>query len=253
MRSVLLLGLIFAQLFWWDLLDKVRIAVSWDGAHRAIDRDIAGRAVRLLAIARLVVGLRVRSEIDERMIPRRFIVLANHQSLIDIVVIMAAFHSRSIRFVAKRELRRWFPAVSRVLRVQRHALISRHGDFATAMKEIERLGRTLRDNEGAVIFPEGTRSRDGIVHTFHSGAVRRLLAAEALPIVVIALDGGTGISHMDDLAGLRRGHEYRLKVLQVLPPATGKRALIAQIGHAQEIITDQLKRWRTAGKEAHSG
>jgi 1-acyl-sn-glycerol-3-phosphate acyltransferase len=249
MRSALLLGLILAQLFWWDLLDKVRIAVSWDGARRAIDRDIAGRAVRLLAIARLIVGLRVRSEIVQEMIPRRFIVLANHQSLIDIVVIMAAFRARSVRFVAKRELRRWFPAVSRVLRVQRHALISRHGDFATAMKEIERLGRTLRDNEGAVIFPEGTRSRDGAVHTFHSGAVRRLLSTEALPIVVIALDGGTGISHMDDLARLRRGHEYRLKLVEVLPPAAGKRALIEQIGRAQEMITDQLARWRAAEEE----
>ncbi|HKK47859.1 MAG TPA: lysophospholipid acyltransferase family protein [Alkalispirochaeta sp.] len=244
MRTGLFLVLIVMQLFWWDLVDKVRMTMHWSWARAAVDRDVADRARRLLAIARFTIGLRVRIEIDEDRISDRFMVVANHQSVIEIAAIMAAFRNHSVRFVAKRELRHWFPAVSRVLRIQRHALISRHGDFPTAMRQIEHLGRTLRPREGAVIFPEGTRSRDGRVNTFHSGAIRQLVATGPLPMVVIAVDGGTGFSSLKDLAGMTPGHVFRLKMVAIYPPAPGKRALIAQLQEAQNLITQTITQWR---------
>lgn len=244
MRTGLLLVLIVSQLFWWDLADKIRMTVNWSWAQRAVDRKVANRARRLLALARFTIGLSVRIEIDERQIPDRFMVVANHQSVIEIVAIMAAFRYHSVRFVAKRELRRWFPAVSRVLRIQRHALISRHGDFVTAMQEIERLGRTLRPGEGAVIFPEGTRSRDGRVQTFHSGATRRLVTTRPLPMVVFAADGGAGFSGISDLARIEPGHIFRLKMVGIYPPARGKQALIAQLQEAQHLIAQTIAQWR---------
>lgn len=247
MRAALLLGLVLAQLMWWDLLDKTRVLLSWRLARRAIDREMPGRAVRLFAIARFAVHLRLLVEVDPETLPDRFVVVSNHQSVIDIIAIIAAFQSRTIRFVAKRELRRGFPAVSRVLRIQRHALISRHGDFATAMREIERLGRSLRSGDGAAIFPEGTRSRDGAVHTFHSGAVRRLLAAAPLPLVVVAVDGGHGVTSLGDLGRMRHGHRYRLRVLEVLPAAQGKRALVEQLRHSENLIRQTVARWREEG------
>lgn len=246
MRAAFLLGLILAQLLWWDILDKVRIAVSWNWARSCVDREMPHRATRLFALARFTVGLVFRPELMVDEIPDRFVVLSNHQSVIDIVAIMAAFRRRSVRFVAKRELRHWFPAVSRVLRIQRHALISRHGDFSLAMKEIESLGRTLRHREGAVIFPEGTRSRDGVVRTFHSGAVRRLLTARPLPVVVVAVDGGWNVAGLADLGRMDRGHRFRLRVLKVLPPASEKRELVQQIATAQQLIEDTLAQWRGA-------
>ncbi|MFO8042458.1 MAG: lysophospholipid acyltransferase family protein [Alkalispirochaeta sp.] len=248
MRTGLLLVLIVLQLFWWDLADKIRMTINWSWARRAVDRNVANRARRLLALARFTIGLSVRMEIDEDRIPDRFMVVANHQSAIEIAAIMAAFQDHSVRFVAKRELRRWFPAVSRVLRIQRHALISRHGDFATAMQEIEHLGRTLRPGEGAVIFPEGTRSRDGRVQTFHSGATRRLVSTRPLPMVVIAVDGGTGFSRLADLARMEPGHIFRLKMVAILPPAQGKPALIAQLREAQHLIAHTIAQWREAAE-----
>ena len=112
------------------------------------------------------------------------------------------------------------------------------------MREIERLGRTLRPREGAVIFPEGTRSRDGEVHTFHSGAVRRLLASCPLPMVVVAVDGGAGFSRLGDLGRMERGHEFRAAVVAVYPAAAGKRALVENIGAAEATIRATVARWR---------
>lgn len=250
MRGILAILLILAQLVWWDIADKVRITASWNWARRVIDREINGRAIRLFAIAGLVTGLRLRAEVSPEKIPDRFIVVSNHQSIIDIAAIMAAFREHSVRFVAKRELRRWFPAVSRVLRVQRHALISRRGDFQTAMREIERLGRSLRSGQGAVIFPEGTRSRDGEVHTFHSGALRRLLRSRPLPIVVLALEGGSGLTRLSDLQRMAAGHQFRVVLVDVLPPVIEKQQLLQQLDYAEQAIRGRIAQMRS--KDVHA-
>ena len=153
---------------------------------------------------------------------------------------------RRVRFVAKKELQSGFPAVSRVLRVQRHALISRHGDFSTAMRRIERLGRSIRDGEGAVIFAEGTRSRDGSVRTFHSGAIRRLHSAQPLALVAVAIDGGWRFSRVVELSRLEPGHRYRVASVAVYSVVHTKRELLDQIADARETINTKINEWREA-------
>lgn len=250
MKAYLLLTLILAQLLWWDLIDKVRIAYRWSAARALIDATLSWRGRRLFAIARFAVGIRLRVEIEQDALPEQMILIANHQSVIDIIALLASFRNHSLRFVAKKELGHWFPAVSRVLRVQRHALISRHGDFGTAMREIERLGRRLHGFGGSVlpicpvIFPEGTRSRDGVVRRFHSGAVRRLQRVQPLPIVAIALDGGWRFARLQDLAKMPTGHEYRVSLVATYPRVHGKTEMIAQIEDAQARVAETIARWR---------
>lgn len=247
MRAYLLLVLVLSRLFWWDLADKVRIAISWKWARSVMDRHMSDRAQGLFAVARFAVGLRLRIDVDDTEMPDRILIIANHQSVIDIVAVMAAFRRHAVRFVAKEELGRWFPAVSRVLRVQRHALISRRGNFGAAMRRIERLGKTVRNGEGAVIFPEGTRSRDGTVRTFHSGAVRRVHASQNLPIVAVAVDGGWGVARMQDLARMRWGHQYRIATAATFPPVDSKRELLDQLTAGEEAIRTMIAAWRQDG------
>ncbi|MFA7568193.1 MAG: lysophospholipid acyltransferase family protein [Alkalispirochaeta sp.] len=248
MRAYLLFTLIFFRLICWDILDKLRIAVSWKWARRALDREVPQRARKLFALARFSVGLSLMVENRRRVLPETLLIVSNHQSVIDIVAIMAAFPNHAVRFVAKKELGSWFPAVSRVLRVQRHALISRHGDFGAAMRRIERLGRTIRQGEGVVIFPEGTRSLDGKVRTFHSGAIRKIQASRPLPMVAVAVDGGWRFARMQDLTRMERGQEVRIAFCNVFPPAQSKRELITQLDTAQQDIERTIKGWREAGR-----
>lgn len=251
MKAYLLLTLIFAQLLWWDLIDKVLIVYRWSAARSLIDATLSWRGRRLFAIARFTVGIRLHVEIQQDALPEQMILIANHQSVIDIIALLASFRNHSLRFVAKKELGRWFPAVSRVLRVQRHALISRHGDFGTAMREIEHLGRHLARTERSdrpvcpVIFPEGTRSRDGAVRRFHSGAVRRLQRERPLPIVAVALDGGWRFARMQDLARIPVGHEYRVAVVATYPYVRGKTEMAAQIEDARTRVAETVARWRS--------
>jgi 1-acyl-sn-glycerol-3-phosphate acyltransferase len=245
MRALLLFILLLARLLWWDLTDKIRICVSWSAARHHIDRYVSWRARALFALASFTVGMRLRVEIDHASLPDQMIILANHQSVMDIVVIMAAFRHHSVRFVAKAELKRWFPAVSRVLRVQRHALVPRRGGYSTAMTEVDRLARGLRRRECPVIFPEGTRSRHGRLMAFQSGAVRRLHRQRPLPIVALALDGGWQFSRLNEILRLPRGHEFRIALAAVYPVAYGKQAVMGQIEDSRKAIEKLLCRWRS--------
>lgn len=245
MRAVILLSTVICQLLVWDLAIKVILLFSYPAAVRFIDRRVGTWAITLFGFARAYVGLRLKRELSSVDLPDRFILLSNHQSLADIVALMASFPERNVRFVAKRELRRGFPAVSWVLRLQRHALIERHGRFSATMKEIELLGRRSRAGGWCpVIFPEGTRSRDGVVRTFHAGAVRRLAESTRFPIVAVAVDGGYNIARLSDFIGKRTVGNYRVKAMAVYPPAASKQELREQLRDAEIRVATQVASWQ---------
>ena len=130
--------------------------------------------------------------------PGRYIVVSNHQSIADIAVIPWALRTLNVKFVAKEELGRGIPTVSMALQHWGSVLISRHGTRRdiTCMKSMAR-GLAHWD-ASVVIFPEGTRSRDGRLQPYKSGAVRVVANETALPLLPIAIDG----THVaPDLAG----------------------------------------------------
>ena len=67
-----------------------------------------------------------------------------------------------------------------------------------------------------VIFPEGTRSKDGSVGTFHAAGFRRFVDRCPLPVGVFAIDGGWRISKLGDMRKTLRGGRYRIKLLKVV-------------------------------------
>jgi len=119
---------------------------------------------------------------------RPLILIANHQSTLDVVGLGWYLRRLSPCFVAKRELGRGIPSVSYNLRHSGAALIDR-GDPRQSLAEIARLGARLREQGGtAVIFPEGTRSRHGGVMPFAAAGVKILLKkcpeARVLPVCI---------------------------------------------------------------------
>jgi 1-acyl-sn-glycerol-3-phosphate acyltransferase len=168
--------------------------------------------------------------------------VANHQSLADIVVILAAFNDLPIRFVAKAELRKSFPAVSPVLRFQRHALIDRRGNFRAALAELRRLGRRSRGGLCPVVFPEGTRSRTGEIGTFHTGALKAIHTVTPMPLACVALEGGSRIVSFADIRGGMSGTVYRVRVLATRDVSSAQIQSTLQEFH--DLIARQLSAWR---------
>lgn len=143
-----------------------------------------------------IFGTRLTVERSPAVKPRTgYVLISNHQSLYDIVLIGGLMFSNLPKYVAKAELGRWIPSVSLNLKQGGHALIDR-GDAAQALDEIRGLGeRVQARNRSAVIFPEGTRSRDGSLGTFKRAGARVLLAAaDRLPVVPVAVQGSWRIN-----------------------------------------------------------
>jgi 1-acyl-sn-glycerol-3-phosphate acyltransferase len=195
---------------------------------------------------------RVRLEYENRSgreLPKRFLLVSNHQSLMDIPAFIALFPQRKVRFVAKRELGSGIPFVSLILRSQGHALIKRSGDAPQAMRSILRFARRC-DREGTcpVIFPEGTRSRDGSVGVFHTAGVRKILTETPLPLVVAVIDGGWRIARLKSLLRNLQGVRFRVRVLSVTQTLSEKKDVLDALASAREEISLGLAAMRAEEK-----
>lgn len=128
---------------------------------------------------------------NEQHLPtdRPIIFVANHQSMYDIPALIWFLRKHHVKFISKIELTKGIPSISFNLKYGGGANIDRK-DSKQAISEIIKLGRRMKENTwSTMIFPEGTRSKDGKLKTFHVGGIATLLKAvpDAL-IVPIAID-----------------------------------------------------------------
>jgi 1-acyl-sn-glycerol-3-phosphate acyltransferase len=130
-------------------------------------------------------GVTVHLEGLERLeLSRTYVFVSNHQSIYDIPVVFASLPFQ-LRIIAKESLGS-FPFLGWHLRRTGHLLVDRRNpDRAGILRKWKTL---VDDGLSLIIFPEGTRSRDGVVAPFKAGSF--LLAVEAqLPLVPVSIDG----------------------------------------------------------------
>jgi len=102
------------------------------------------------------------------------IFVANHQSLYDIIAIIWFLRRFHPKFVSKKELGKGVPSVSFNLRHGGSVLIDRK-DPKQAIPSIKKLSEYIeKNNRSAVIFPEGTRSKDGKPKEFAQSGLKIL-------------------------------------------------------------------------------
>ena len=244
MGTAIFLLSISALLLLWDFFLKAVSAICRPAARSFLNARVSHMGAHLMRMARVYGHLSV--ELDDRLttgLPNPCLVCANHQSMADIAILMAAFKSHSLRFVAKKELTRGFPAVSEVLRIQQHALIDRHGGYRSTAKALATLGQRAKQGMSPVVFAEGTRSRTGEVKQFHAGGVRSILEITPLPIVGVAIDGGYHFASMANLLKDLKGFTYRIGFVGVFDPGTTKHSIQEAVNSVQESVTRQIDEW----------
>ncbi len=118
-----------------------------------------------------------------------YIFAANHQSLYDIFLIYG-WIGFSFKWIMKKELRK-VPFVGAACASAGHIFMDRENPI-NAMKSIEKAKKILSNGVSLAIFPEGSRTKTGVVGKFKRGAFQ--IAKEVqLPIVPITIDGGYDI------------------------------------------------------------
>lgn len=129
------------------------------------------------------------------------VIVANHQSMIDICALFRAVPA-PLQFLLKQELAR-VPFVGRYARAMGMIFVER-----SSAREAARRTREATDLVAAgatlCVFPEGTRSRDGEVQAFKSGAFQIALDAGA-EVVPIAIHGSGKVLSLQGLFHVRPG------------------------------------------------
>lgn len=130
----------------------------------------------LLLLALKIVGTRVVVSIQGKLPKDRLLIFAaNHQSTYDIPPLIWYLRKYSPKFIAKKELGKGFPSISYHLRNGGNVLIDRK-EPAKSIAAITQFCQQVQQlNEAVVIFPEGTRSRDGRIKPFQKAGLHSLL------------------------------------------------------------------------------
>ena len=230
----------------WDFALRIRNVIHMPTALRWINRRANHMARIVLAITRLYMDHRVEFSSSVRLesIPDRFLLLANHQSIVDVPVLMSVFRNHSLRFTAKRSLFRRIPLISLVLRLQRHAAVNRGANTHETIAELKRLAKMEGDLLCPVIFPEGTRSRTGELAPFQAGAVSLVARSSGLPILCVSMDGGYRVSDAASLGMNLQACLYRIHVERIYFPPINRRKAHAIAEESETLIRRRLKIWR---------
>jgi 1-acyl-sn-glycerol-3-phosphate acyltransferase len=131
-------------------------------------------------------GVRLRVKTHGSLDPKQpYVVMANHLSSVDIWAVFLAVPV-PLRFIAKKQLGQ-IPLFGWAMRAGRFIFIDRQ-NAAAARRSIDEASRRISKGCSVVIFPEGTRSRDGRLGAFKKGGFHLAINSGA-QIVPVAIRG----------------------------------------------------------------
>ncbi|GMQ94886.1 MAG: lysophospholipid acyltransferase family protein [Acidimicrobiia bacterium] len=152
---------------------------------------VMGVMQRTLLAVFTISGVRIDVEGLDGIDPSGgYLFVSNHQSMYDIPIFGGILIRKYPKYVAKTSLAKGIPAISLYLKKGGNALIDR-GDRDKAVAAITQMAREGQARDvSAVIFPEGTRSRDGSLGVYKVSGVAALMeGAPDLEIVPTVIDG----------------------------------------------------------------
>lgn len=133
-----------------------------------------------------VSGVRLTVEARATLDPRGpYLFMCNHLSMVDIWALLAVLPVK-FRFIAKKQLG-WIPLFGWAMQAGRFIFIDRQNPLR-ARATIQEAARRIASGTSVLLFPEGTRSRDGHLAPFKKGGFHLALDA-AVPIVPLAIRG----------------------------------------------------------------
>jgi len=117
---------------------------------------------------------------------RPYIFMANHQSNMDIPVLVQSLSKFQLRWIAKKELA-FVPFFGWALWGSRHILVAR-GDPSEARATLRKAQKKLAEGASIILFPEGTRGTEGVLLPFKRGGFLLALRTKT-PLVPVTLNG----------------------------------------------------------------
>lgn len=164
-----------------------------------------------------------------------FMIVSNHQSGADILVLFKLMIH--FKWVSKWSLF-WFPFIGWNMAMNRYIALKR-GRKSSINRMVQRCKKALEEGSSIMIFPEGTRSKDGNVQPFKTGAFRIALETR-VPILPIALCGTSRAIKKGGLL-IHRNHDMEVVIFDPIPyeslAGDDQKTLAAKV---QRIISERV-------------
>lgn len=224
------------------LLGDVALRMATPFGVRAHEWTIAV-VQRILLWCFLPSGIRIKVDRHPSVEGHKgYIFIANHQSLLDVPIFGGLLMTNFPKYVGKIELGRGLPLVSYNMRHAGNVLIER-GSGMEAIEQIQEFGRVCQERGVApVIFPEGSRSRDGQLKPFRPGGTVALMqAAPEMMVVPTTIDGSWRILE-NKMWPVPFGAKMQVKFSEPIPQ--DGRPPFEVIKESRAIIESTLEEWR---------
>ena len=189
-RGTLTIGIMGIFLLGGELIQRFVIAplVALFPSRR--ERILAWWIQRIADLVLGTVGLVGGARFGSRLqIPGEpgVLIVGNHQSLMDIPIAVASTRPLHPRFVTRARYARGKPLISHMVRLYQYPTVDPR---ATVKTDLETLGNTAAASPVPImIYPEGTRTKDGDVGKLRRNGLRAILSARDWRVYVLSIDG----------------------------------------------------------------
>jgi len=187
------------------------LLASFELHHRAVAPE--ARIPLMLAYRRRAVadwvrlfGLDIRTLGQMPITGSARLIVANHQSALDILVMVAQFGGI---LLSRHDLASW-PLVGRLAQHSQTIFVDRD-DPVSGLRAIRRIRRRLAEGETVIVFPEGRTHAGEVVQTFYPGLFSALrgLSVEVVPVGLVYRDAKhyvdrSFVTHLLELAASPR-------------------------------------------------
>ncbi len=187
----------------------------------------------ILKVCGISLGVTGLNHIDPK---QRYVFIANHQSNLDIPILIQTLPEFQLRWLAKKELL-WVPLFGWAMWAAKHVTVNR-SIRADAFKSLKKATERIANGVSLVFFPEGTRSPDGQLLPFKRGGFWLALKTQT-PLVPITINGSGALLPKGDWR--IRGGKIEITVGKPLLMENGHRGkLLALSDQLRETIAKPL-------------
>lgn len=123
-----------------------------------------------------------------------FLLVSNHQSYYDIPAVSILLGMKGVSFIAKKQIKK-VPFIAQYMQVMNCLFLDR-SSIKAGLQMIKDGNKLLKSKVNLVVFPEGTRTRDGEFLGFKAGSLKLATRVDA-PIVPLSISNSYNVNPND--------------------------------------------------------